>query len=380
MAKTAVSCDNMDILGDFHIYNSCMKKLLNALLLSLALVFSLLFYTKADSSVNCNGFSIQYIDVGQGDAALIQCDGEYMLIDGGPSDVSSVIYTILKNNGIDRLKYMVATHPDADHIGGLSGALNYAKVEMCFCPVTEHDTKTFSSLVKYLTKQKVNITVPKVGDRYQLGSAEVAILGPVIVSDDSNNSSIIVRITYGNNSFIFMADAEAEEESQILGTYQNIKSDVIKVGHHGSNSSTSKALIDAINPKYAIISVGAGNSYGHPTGEVLDLLSKANVAVYRTDLNGDIFVTSDGNNISIVTKKNVTTAQTSKKTEVTTVPATSTNAGDNITYVLNTNSKKFHSPSCSSVNDMKAKNRKDVSISRDEVMALGYVPCKRCNP
>ena len=428
-----------------------VKAVLSILILSFVIFQGIMFSVNASGSTGESTFWIKFIDVGQGDAALIQCDGKYMLIDGGPSDASSVIYTFLKNSDINKLDYMIATHPDADHIGGLSGALNYAQVDKCYCPVTEHDTKTFNSLVKYLKKQGVSITIPNEGDKIKLGSANVTVLGPIGEISDSNNSSIVVKIEYGKNSFIFMGDAEVEEESQILKKNKNLNCDLIKIGHHGSESSTSKELLDAVNPKYAIISVGKDNSYGHPVQTILDRITAKKTTIYRTDLQGDITVVSDGKTISITTEKNANTSDLKTK-EVTEVPSGTTyvlntsskrfhkidcksvnqmkesnraystesaeklveqgykpcgtckpyvsqsvvnsNKSDNksdsdttkktqgavSTYVLNTNSKKFHLPSCGSVSDMSQKNRKDVSMTRDEVISSGYSPCKRCNP
>lgn len=339
-----------------------------------------------------SSFWIEYIDVGQGDAALIQCDGHYMLIDGGPSDASSVIYTILKNNKIQSLDYMVATHSGADHVGGLAGALNYAKVGCCFCSVTNYDTKTFNSFLKYLAKQGQSVTVPHAGAKFNLGSATVELLGPIHMSSESNNNSIITKITYGSNSFLFMGDAEIEEEQAIIYAGKDLKCDVIKVGHHGSRTSTSQNLIKNAKPKYAVISVG-NNSYGHPTSAVLNRLYNSGVQVFRTDMQGDIVCTSDGNNISFSTEKDATddklwmsgdnkatSGQKAYSNSHVQSASSENSVPEGARYVLNTNSKKFHLPTCSSVNDMSAKNRQDVSMSRDELIAKGYSPCKRCNP
>ena len=161
-------------------------------------------------------FGIEFIDVGQGDAALVWCDGHYMMIDGGPSEASSVIYSILKKNEIAKLDYMIATHPDADHIGGLSGALNYASVGTCYSPVLTNDTKTFRDLEKYLKKQGVKMKVPAAGTTFVLGSAKVELLGPVSVNAEMNNNSIVTKITYGTTSFLFMGDAEFDEENSLI--------------------------------------------------------------------------------------------------------------------------------------------------------------------
>lgn len=250
-----------------------------------------------------SSFWIEFINVGQGDSALIQCDGHYMMIDGGPSDASSTVYSILKSKGINNIDYMIATHPDADHIGGLSGALNYAKVGKCYSPVTSHDTKTFNSLLKYLGKQNITLSIPKAGEAFELGGALVELIGPIYPSSDTNNNSIVVKVTYGKKSFIFMGDAEEEEESSILSARKDLSCDVIKIGHHGSSSSTSNALLQKVNPTYAVISVGK-NSYGHPTAKTLNKLIKSDITIYRTDLHGDIICISDGRNILFTTEKN----------------------------------------------------------------------------
>ncbi len=357
------------------------------------------------SSTNQNSFQIDFIDVGQGDAALIQCDGHYMLVDGGDSKQSSRIYTILKNRSINHIDVMVATHPDADHIGGLSGALNYSSVGVALSPVLEHDTKTFQNFVKYLNKQGVAITVPKAGDVFDIGSATVTVLGPRNLSSESNNNSVVLRIVYGNTSFLLTGDAETEEENSILSSGQTIQSTVLKVAHHGSNSSSGYRFIREVSPQYAVISVGSDNQYGHPTENVLSRLRDADVKTYRTDMQGDITCISDGKTVSFSVKKN-NDADTlagaglgQKSTDKTqdaytgdtdfSADSAITDAGvaesagiDQIstTYVLNTNTHKFHYPSCSSVSQMKEKNKSIYTGSRDDVIEQGYKPCKRCNP
>ena len=326
-------------------------------------------------------FWVEYVDVGQGDCALIQCDGHYMMIDGGPSKASSTVYTILKNKGIKTIDLMIATHPDEDHIGGLSGALNYSSVDTVLSPVVAHDTKTFNSLSKYVTKQGKTFTVPKAGDSYALGSSRIDILGPIYSNADTNNQSIVVKVTYGLNSFIFTGDAEEEEENSIIRKYKGLNCDVLKVAHHGSNSSTSKAWLNATKPTYAVIPVGQ-NSYGHPTQNTIDKLTKAGAVIYRTDLHGDITFTSDGKNLSVQTEKNASSfdvnAGDGKK------DSTGIGAGNDVpipagtSYVLNTNSKKFHVQGCGSVKDMNAKNMQFSTASADELMKAGYKPCQRC--
>ena len=333
---------------------------------------------------NDSSFWVEYVDVGQGDCAIIQCDGHYMMIDGGPAKASSVVYTILKNKGIKNIDLMVATHPDADHIGGLSGALNYATAQTVLSPVKSHSTKTFASLDKYVKKQGLDFTMPYYGDTYELGSANVEILGPIYDNAESNNLSIVVKITYGDTSFLFMGDAEEEEESDVIRRYKDLECDVLKVGHHGSKSSTSNTLLKAVNPKYAVISVGSDNSYGHPTQEVLDKLSKCNTQIYRTDLQGDIIIISDGKEITVSTEKNASSKDVASgkgnKSNGALASGNDVTIPSSTTYVLNTNSKKFHKPDCDSVSKMSAKNMKFSTDTAADVIAAGFVACKICRP
>ena len=324
---------------------------------------------------------VHFINVDQGDSSLVICDGEAMLIDGGKPGFSDLIYSYLKSHSINRLKCIVNTHPESDHIGGLSGALNYASVDMAFCPTTSYDSDAFRNFTKYLKKQNVSITVPKPGDYFYLGKAKVTVIAPISRTDDTNNNSIVLRIEHGDNSFLFTGDAETIEENDILSSKTNIKSTVLKVGHHGSSSSTSDDFLEAVSPQYAVISVGEENSYGHPTADTLNKLNKNKVSLYRTDIFGTIVCTSDGKGVSFSVEKN-------SKSDPYVIPenpksraeSTTTSPANNSSYVLNTNTKKFHYPYCSSVLDMKEKNKKVSTESRESIISKGYKPCGRCNP
>lgn len=312
-----------------------------------------------------SSFTVRFLDVGQADAALILCDGESMLIDGGNAEDSSLVYTCLKNLDISHLNYIVCTHAHEDHVGGLSGALQFASVDHALAPVGAYDSRAFQSFVKYLDQQGKSIEIPEAGDTFPLGSAQVEVLGPVRESDDTNNTSIVLKITYGETSFLFTGDAERQEEEDILNTGASLKSTVLKVGHHGSDTSTTYPFLREVMPEYAVISVGEGNSYGHPTENTLSRLKDAGAQIYRTDLMGDIICTSDGTNVFFAEE------QTKPEEE----PAEGTG-----TYILNTRSKKFHLPACPSVKEMSEKNKESYSGSREELLSEGYTPCGQCKP
>ena len=238
-------------------------------------------------------FKVYFLNVGQGDSSLIVCDGHYMLIDGGPGSQSDTVYSFLSSRQINHLDYIVATHPDEDHIGGLSGALNAVTVDKALSSVEEDDSESFKSFVKYLDSQKVNIAVPSAGDTFSLGSASVTVLGPVKPGDNDNNNSLVLRVVHGKNSFLFTGDAEAAEENGIMKSDAEIQSTVLKVGHHGSSASNGAEWLKAVSPSVAVISCGKDNEYGHPAADVLENLKKSGVTVYRTDLQGFLKVNEE---------------------------------------------------------------------------------------
>jgi len=328
-------------------------------------------------------FQVYYLDVGQGDSELITCNGHAALIDGGTAEHSSKLYSVLKKLALDHLDYIVCTHAHADHAGGLPGAMTYATVGTALASHAQDGDAAFNRFLKALSKQNVAVTVPNVGDTFSLGDASFTVVGPTdLIPDEENNNSLVLKVTYGETSFLFTGDAEQDEEQLLLYNNSDIlKSTVLKVAHHGGASSAFYAFIAAVDPTYAVIEVGAGNTYGHPTAEILNLLKENNTKTFRTDLQGDVVCTSDGRNVSFNPSKN-SDADVFKPGAVESPAETSAENKGNTAcdYVLNTNSKKFHFPSCSSVSDMLEGNKQYYTGTRDNLISMGYQPCGRCKP
>lgn len=335
-----------------------------------------------------SSFEIYYLDVGQGDAACVICDGRAMLIDGGSSANSRLIYSFLKSHGIDHLDVIIATHADADHVGGLSGALQIATVGTAYCSVRQSDTEAFQDFLKYLNRRNTEITVPSAGDRFSLGSATAVILYPQSGLSFSDNSSVAVRIEYGETSFLFTGDCESEDETAMLSGGLELSSTVLKVAHHGSADATSSRFLQKVRPQYAVISVGGENTYGHPTDTVLAALFEAGVVLYRTDMHGTIRCVSDGVTVTFDTEKEPEFDPYLVAGGYAAFLARQSGASDRsasddeapVRYVVNKNTKKFHLPSCPSVNDIKESNKWLFTGTREELIEMGYVPCKRCHP
>jgi len=257
--------------------------------------------------LQANGnIEISYLDVGQGDSAYIRVNDFDILIDAGPRSDSDKLMKQLEEKNIDDFEMVIATHPHEDHIGGMSKVFEKYEVENFYMPKTTHNTKTFENMIKAVTNEGLKPKVIKEGTTIELGEgARIDVYSPMHDSyDNLNDYSPIMKLTFGNNKFIFTGDAEAESEKEVLDKYADkLKGDVIKFGHHGSSTSSSTEFIKAISPKYGIISCGVDNSYGHPHRETVNLIKEQNIKAYRTDTQGQITLTSDGNNISIKTEK-----------------------------------------------------------------------------
>lgn len=296
-----------------------------------------------------------FLDVGHGDCTIITCDGEAMIIDGGNAGCSQLVFNYLTNHGISTLKYAVATHPDADHIGGLPAAFHAAKVQKLLSPVSQHDEGRFRPLKETAQEQSVPITVPDAGDTFSLGTAKITILSPVIRFASTNDLSIVLRIDYGDTSFLFTGDASTAVERDLIARKSNIAADILHVSHHGSSTGTSADFVKVVSPEYAIIS--CTNDSTSPSRETLYNL--ASIRTLITAQKGTIIIKSDGETLS------VSSAQTAE-------------AGQE-QYIGNSNSKVYHRSTCESAIVMKDHN-KVYFESVEQAEKMGYRPCKRCDP
>ncbi|KYH35993.1 hydroxyacylglutathione hydrolase [Clostridium tepidiprofundi DSM 19306] len=255
------------------------------------------------TKINGN-LKVHFIDVGQADSILIEQDKHFMLIDAGNNADSTLVVNYLKQQGVSKLDYLIGTHPHEDHIGGLDAVINTFNIGKVLMPKKVSTTKTYKDVILAIKNKGLKITVPVPGATYKLGAAEWTILAPGKDEDyeKTNNYSIVQKLRFGNTSFIFTGDAEDISEREILARKYDLKADVLKIGHHGSKTSTTKEFLVAVDPKYAVISCGKNNDYGFPHKTTMDKLKNRGITVYRTDECGTIVCTSNGKNISFDTK------------------------------------------------------------------------------
>ena len=336
-----------------------MKKLLAIALILIITTFSLFAL-----------LDVYYFDVGQADFEVIVCDGHVMVIDGGNTGDGQLVFSVLKKYVPDGvIDYYIGSHAHEDHMGAAASVLNAVKAKVIYCPNNNATQKFFQNFLKYAGNQGVEPKCPSLGLEFSLGEATVKVLGPFHPNDSNpNNTSIVLKVTYGDTSFLFTGDAEADEEKELVGKWgDELKSDVIKVGHHGANTSSTYLFLRTVAPSIGVISVGAGNTYGHPTEDTLSRYRDADVTLYRTDMNGDIHIQSDGKKLSVSVEKgeNAITNPTA--------PATA----NEVKYIGNKNSKVFHLPSCKS---LPAEKNRVTFDSRDNAIEAGYKPCGNCKP
>ena len=245
---------------------------------------------------------VSFLDVGQGDAVVIEVDDEVMMIDAGGSDRETVLINMLDKMGISEIDFLIGTHPHEDHIGGMDRVIDRFEIGKIYVPDVTHTTAAFRNLIESIRDNGLTISDPAPGSSYSLGSAAWQIVAPNSVDYESlNNYSVVIRLVYGDTSFLFTGDAEIESELEMLELGYDLEAAVLKVSHHGSYSSSSEGFLSAVSPQYAVICVGEDNPYGHPHKEVLEQLNENDVQVYRTDTDGTVVFTSDGSNLEIET-------------------------------------------------------------------------------
>lgn len=358
---------------------------------------------------------VHYIDVGQGSATLLKSGRHAMLIDTGDSDQGTKIQLYLTKQGVENLDYLVLTHPDADHIGGAPVIITKFGIGQLFLSNYEKDNKTTQKVRDAMQYKGLTASDYQVGDTFALGNASFTILAPVKEYADSNNASIVIMVQNGNNRFLFTGDCEAEAEADLIASGADLSADVYLTGHHGSDTASSQAFMDAVSPTYAVISCGEGNSYGHPHAEVLNRFRSMGIQVFRTDEQGSVIVESDGTGITwncapsetwqagerTKNAQNAVTdqvyAQEPEMQQPTDENGAATQQSDAVTlpaqeqkpvvadetpqagnYIGNRNNGKLHKASCSYLPD--PQNQVPFT-TREEAVEAGYDdPCKRCNP
>lgn len=294
------------------------KKQISLLMALFLVIFGSIFYFLEPSQANPNTptptpeivqanqeiqdgekLQIWFLDVGQADSILIQDNDTYMLIDAGNNEDGEKLVSYFQSLGIESFQYVIGTHAHEDHIGGMNDIIDNFNIGTFYMPDAITTTATFESVLDSLEAKNIAFQTPTVDSTFELGDATIDVLYVGTDDTDLNNTSIVLKLTYGNISILFMGDAEKEVETII--EKKDISADVLKVGHHGSNTSSSKTFLEKVNPSYAIISVGTGNSYGHPSNTTIQNLENLNTKIYRTDESGTIIMTTDGTNITFQT-------------------------------------------------------------------------------
>jgi len=325
--------------------SSAGKRLL-ALLITLLCAFAT--YLSGGTS---QPFEIHFLDVDQADCALVIADGKTMLIDGGNPGDGPKIIDYLRTQGVHKLDFLIATHPHSDHIGGLPYVVENIEITQAFISPFVHTSATYEELLDNLDKANVATAVPKTGQEFDLGGADCRVIANGGGFDDANDASIILRVAYGDVSALFTGDAEVPAEDAALASGMNLRSTILKVGHHGSETSSGQPFLDAVDPEIAVISCGKDNSYGHPHA---DTLKKLDCEVRRTDEEGTVVLASDG---LTVTAKG--------ETPVFKI------------YIGNWQSKKLHLIGCEYLPSFQ---NMDFFWKRSMAIDAGYVPCGSCKP
>lgn len=329
------------------------------------------------------GMKVHFLDVGQADCTLIQTKEEAMLIDAGNWEDQEEILTYLDSQGVEKLDYVIGTHPHEDHIGAMGEVIRQYEIGTLILPDKIHTTTAYEDMLEAAEEKDLSVTLAEADDSYELGeNAEFTIVAPVKdYGDNLNNWSVGVRVTYGEDSFLFCGDAEAEAEADMRKTGEELEAEVWKVSHHGSSTSNTPEFLDAVQPAYGVISCGEDNSYGHPNQSVLEELTERGVEIYRTDEQGTIVASATGSGVTFSCEpstsmeagdgKNKSKAEDIQEE---TNPTVTEDANEEIMVHRTKTGKKYHREGCEYLQES------DLELSLEEARELGLTPCRKCEP
>lgn len=306
---------------------------------------------------------VHFLDVGQADCVLIEYGDYFALIDGGNRDDSRLVVSYLEAQCVTELDAVICTHPHEDHVGGLPGVLAVYPTHQVLSPTKTYASNIFDRFLYYTDQQGLEVTIPDPGYTFGSGELVITVLGPVTGYPETNDTSIVLRVVFGDTSFLFTGDMEVEAENGMLDYWGEAweGADVLKVSHHGSDTSTSYRFLYQTNPDYAVISVGTGNTYGHPHGKILSRLTDAGCTIFRTDKLGVITAVSDGRDVTLTWENQANQPENG-------IPADQRLIG-------NSNSGLFHTALC---NYLPGEANRVYFETYDEAVAQGYIPCGRC--
>lgn len=323
------------------------------------------YFGRDDKSYN-GEFNVHFIDVGQGNATLLERNGHFAIIDGGDADATFRLTVYLQQQGVKKLDYVIVTHYDTDHLYGLVNIIYSFEVGEVLAPDYTVDTKIYRSFKNALMVKGLTFRQPKLGEEFDFEDVSMVCVAPCRDDyENENDYSIGFKISYGDIDYLLCGDATYRSEMDIIMNGENLESEVYLVSHHGSGSSSTTEFLEKIRPRISVISVGENNDYGHPRGKVLRRLEKIGSEIYRTDMLGDIVISTDGSKLSVKCNGKDTVLGQEKK---------------NIGYILNMRSEKFHKRDCEAVEEMNPENKLVFLGTREQLIKLNYHPCKMCNP
>ena len=367
------------------------NKLLSLFLSLFLLLFTLAPQTALTVYADSNDMAVHFLNVGQGSAILVQSGGQNLLYDGGDQNHADQVVSYLQQQNVQNIDYMIASHYDEDHIGGLVQCLNSFTVCNVFGPDYVHTSDLYNTFMNTATANAIIVQYPSVGDTFDFGTGSFTVLAPDGISQNSNDNSLVIKLENGSNSFIFTGDAEETSEQDMISTGMNLDCDVLSIGHHGSASSTTWDFLEATSPSYAVISCGTNNQYHHPSADTMGRLSDMGIPVFRTDKQGTIIAVSNGTTISWSQDpcNDYSSGDSTQETE-TTVSGSQSYASESSSYTSDAKSaetqsygttvwipatgEKYHSiPNCGRMNPAKARQ-----VTKSEAEAMGYTPCSKC--